>query len=78
MQGAEPSAVRHRQVGRVGGRQGLVRQEANDGVEVRVDGLDAVQVRLDDLAAAYLAVADHGREFDSAVTPQFAHACPPG
>jgi hypothetical protein len=28
MQRAEPSAVRHRPVGRVGGREGLVRQQA--------------------------------------------------
>jgi hypothetical protein len=33
-------------------------------------------VRLDDLATAHLAVADHGREFDSALTPQFAPAFP--
>jgi hypothetical protein len=78
MQRAEPSAVRHRQVGRVGGRESLVRQQTDDGVEVRVDRLDAVQVRLDDLATAHLAVADHGREFDSALTPQFAHAFPSG
>jgi hypothetical protein len=74
MQRAQPGAVRHRPVGRVGGGEGLVRQEADDSVEVRVDRLDPIQVRLDDLTAADLAVADHSCQFDSAVAPQFAHA----
>jgi len=42
MQRAEPGAVRHRAVGQVGSGEGLVRQEADDGVEVRVDRLDPV------------------------------------
>jgi hypothetical protein len=78
VQRAEAGAVRHRPVGRVGGREGLVRQEADDGVEVRVDRLDAVQVRLDHLAAGDLVIADQSREFDSALAPQFAHATPSG
>ena len=74
MQRAEPGAGRHRPVGRVGGRESLIRQQADDGVQARVDRLDPVQVRLDDLAAADLTVADHSGQFDSAVAPQFAHA----
>jgi hypothetical protein len=74
VQRAEPGAVRHRPVGRVGGRKGLVRQEADEGVEVRVDRLDPVQVRLHDFAAADLAIADQGRQLDRALAPQFAHA----
>ena len=72
VQRAEPGAVRHRPVGRVGGREGLVRQETDERVEVRVDRLDPVQVRLRDLAAADLAIADQGRQLDSALAPQFA------
>jgi hypothetical protein len=78
VQRAESGAVRHRPVGRVRSREGLVRQEADDGVEGRVDRLDAVQVRLDHLAAADLTVADQSREFDGTLTPQFAHATPSG
>jgi hypothetical protein len=77
VQRAESGAVRHRPVGRVGGREGLVWQEADDGVEGRVDRLDPVQVRLDHLAAADLTVADQSREFDGTLAPQFAHAYPP-
>src|SRR5207244_12488841 len=62
--------------GRVGGVEGLVRQEADDGIESRVDRLDPVQVRLDHLAAADLTVADHTRELDGTLTPQSAHAYP--
>jgi len=74
MQRAEAGAVRHRPVGRLGGREGLVRQQADDGVERGVDRRDAVQVCLDDLAAADLAVTDHSCEFDRAPAPQFGHA----
>ena len=69
MQRAEAGTVRHRPVGRVRGREGLIRQEADDGVEVRIDRHDPVQVGLDNLAAADLTIADQSREFDGALTP---------
>jgi len=78
VQRAKAGAVRHRPVGRVRGREGLVWEEADDGVELRVDRLDAIQVRLDNLAAVDFAIADQSREFDSALAPQFAHATPSG
>src|SRR6185312_1012651 len=72
----ELGAVRHGPVGRVGGREGLLGQEADDGVELGVDRFDPVQVGLDDLTAADLPVPDHRRQLDSTLTPQFAHVCP--
>jgi hypothetical protein len=76
VQRAELGIVRHGPVGRVGGREGLLGQETDDGVELGVDCFDPVQVGLDDLTAADLPVPDHRRQLDSTFTPQFAHVCP--
>ena len=52
---------------RVGGGQGLVGEDVDEGIEARVELVDAVQRRLDELAGGQLAVADEpGQLIDGA------------